>query len=214
MFFQVAYYIYYISLLFSAVCCISQFKKVDTASKIIAGLICCALINEGAAAYLARTYHSNLALYTVYSLIEFGLLCWYFNNVIDVFVRNKFGILIGIIGVTLGVLNWKFQPINTFNYNFLLVESLLVIGMCLFGFFRFLLKKDSLTIHRYHHFWFISILLFFWSITFLTWGLYDYINSQLKQSAFAINASLLIVSAITYSCFGVVFLLYPKMKKA
>ena len=214
MFFQVAYYIYYISLLFSAACCIARFKKVDAGSKVLAVLICCALVNEGAAAYLAHTYHSNLALYSVYSLLEFALLCLYFNSVIDIFIRTKFGILIGIFGLTLGILNWIFiQPINSFNYYFLLVEGLLVIGMSLFGFFRFLLKRDWLTLHSYHHFWFISILLFFWSITFLTWGLYDYINSQLKQSAFAINASLLMVSAITYSCFGFVFLLYPKMKK-
>lgn len=85
--------------------------------------------------------------------------------------------------------------------------------MCLFAFFRLLLKRESLSLSGYPHFWFISILMFFWSITFLTWGLYDYINQQLQQSALTINTALFIIGTITYACFGRVFLIYPKFNK-
>jgi hypothetical protein len=214
MIYEVTKVIYFLALIFACAISIYRFKKSDLGSRILSVLICCALLNEGAASFLAYKYHNNLSLYSVYSLIEFGLMCWYFNAVVDVFIAKDFGLYIGAGGILLGILNWIFvQPINSFNYYFLLFEALMVIGLCLFGFFRFLLKRDWLTLHRFHHFWFISILLFFWCITFLTWGLYGYINQQLLQSAAAINSALAIVGAITYGCFGCVFLLYPKMKK-
>ena len=84
--------------------------------------------------------------------------------------------------------------------------------MSLFAFFRLLLKNDSLHLYNYPHFWFISIIIFFWSITFLYWGLYDYFNLKLQYAAWEINFAELIVAAITYSSFGCVFLLYPKMQ--
>ena len=213
MVYQITYYISYISFLFASICIIYRFKRLDTASKILSVLICCAFIDESAAYFLAKKYHNNLALYNIYSLIELGLLCFYFNKVIDVFGKRNIGIYIGITGIVLGIINLVFiQPINSFNSYFLLLEGLLVIGMCLFAFFRMLLKYDSLKLLKYHHFWFISILVFFWSITFLSWGLYDYINRELQQNAIKIDIALLIVNTITYVCLGCVFLLYPKMK--
>lgn len=211
--YQVANYIYFLSLLFTALCGIWRYKKLDTASKILSILICCALINEYAAYYLAIKYKNNLALYDIYSIIEFGILCLYFNKVIDVFIEKKIGIYIGIGGIIFGIMNLIFiQHLNSFNSYFLLFEGLSVIGMCLFAFFRMLLKYDSLKLYKYPHFWFISIILFFWSITFLTWGLYEYITQQLRQSASNINTGLAIIGTITYCCLGCVFLLYPKMK--
>jgi hypothetical protein len=186
----------------------------DKASKIIAILICCASVNEGAAYILAKIYHNNLALYTIYSFIEFGILCLYFNNVIDVFIKNNIGIYIGIVGIFLGIIDLVFlQHIDSFNSYFLLFEGLMVIAMSLFAFFRLLLKYDSLKLFKYHHFWVISILIFFWSITFLSWGLYDYIHQELKQTAFEIDTALVIISTLTYTCLGCVFLLYSKMQK-
>lgn len=214
MFYQVAYYIYFVSLLFACICGVYRFKKTDTASKVLCVLICCAFINEGTAYYLAKKYHNNLLLYAIYSFVEFGMLSLYFNNVIDVFIKRNMGIYIGAGGIILGVVNLVFiQGPSSINSYFLLFEGLSIIGMSLFAFFRLLLKYDSLNLYKYHHFWFISILVFFWSITFLNWGLYYYINMELKQSAWKINAALAIISAITYCCFGCVFLMYPKMQK-
>ena len=215
MIYQIAYYIYFASLIFACVCSVYRFNKIDAASKILTVLICCAFINESAASYLAKRYHNNLPLYAIYSFVEYGFLCLYFNNVIDVFIKKNIGIYIGIVGIILGIGNLIFvQHLNSINSYFLLFEGLSVIGMSLFAFFRLLLKNDSLNLYKYHHFWFISILVFFWCVTFLSWGLYYYINMELKQSALKVNAALAIVSAITYNCFGCIFLLYPKMQRA
>ncbi len=213
MIYQAANYIYLLSLLFASVCSISRFKKTDKASRILSILISCAFINESAAYLLAKIYHNNLALYNIYSLVEFGLLSLYFNYMIDVFIKKNIGFYVGIAGILMGILDLIFlQHLDSFNSYFLLFEALSVIGMSLFAFFRLLLKHDSLTLYKYPHFWFISILLFFWSITFLCWGLYDYINQTLRQSALNINTALAIVGIVTYVGLGCVFLLYPKMK--
>jgi hypothetical protein len=213
--FPIAPYIYIFSLLFASTCSAYRFNKVDLPSKIIAVLLCCAFINESAAFFLARKYHNNLHLYTVYSLLEFFLICLYFNYVIDIFKNRNVGILVGIAGLVLGIINSAYiqQRPNSINSYFLLFEALMVIGMSLFAFFRMLLKNDSLNLYKYHHFWLISILLFFWNITFFTWGLYNYINAELKQSVGKINTALMIIGTITYACFGCVFLLYPKMRR-
>jgi len=213
MVYNIVNFIYLLSLLFASICSVYRFKCLDIASKILAVLVCCALINESAAYYLAIKYHNNLPIYAVYGFVEFGLLCLYFNNTIDVFIEKNIGIYIGIGGIILGIINLIFiQHLNSLNSYFLLFEGLCVIGMSLFAFFRLLLKQDSLHLYKYPHFWFIGILIFFWSITFLTWGLYDYINLKLHYAASKINLALAIVSAITYCSLASIFLLYPKME--
>jgi hypothetical protein len=211
---HLAYFLYLLSLVFASACCIYNFKKLDTASKILAVLVCCALVNEGAAYYLSQKYKNNLPLYAIYCFFEFGMLCIYFNKVIDLFIKKNIGIYIAIIGIVLGIFNLAFvQNINSLNSYFLFLEGLSVIGMSLFAFFRLLLKHDSLHLSKYHHFWFISILVFFWSITFLYWGLSDYVNQRFQSIAWKINFANLLAGVVTYGGFGIVYLLYPKMQK-
>ena len=207
-------YIYIASVLFAGISSVTHFKRLDIPSKILSILICCAFFNECAARYLAIKYHNNLSLYAIYSIVEFAMLCLYFNSVIDVFIKNKIAIDVGVIGIVLGILNLTFlQHFESLNSFFLLFEGLSLIGMCLFAFFRMLLKYDSLKLYVYPHFWFISIILFFWCITFLTWGLYEYINLRLHGSILTIDTALTIVGITTYISLGCVFLLYPKMQK-
>ncbi len=177
-------------------------------------MVCCDFINEIAAYYLAKKYHNNLPLYAIYCFVEFGLLCLYFNKVIDVFTRKNVGIYIGATGIGCGIINLVFiQSLNSIGSYFLFFEALSVIGMSLFAFFRLLLKNDALHLYKYPHFWFICILIFFWSITFLYWGLFDYISVRLQHAVWKIDFIEFIAGIFTYSSFGCVFLLYLKMQK-
>lgn len=214
MMYKIAYALYVLSLLFASLCSVVRFRKIDYASKILSLLISCDFVVEIAAYFFAKKYHNNLPLYAIDELVEYGLLCWYFNYVIDVFRKRNIGIYLSLIGICLGILNLKFvQNINSQNSYFLFFEGLLVLGMCLFTFFRLLLDPNFPYLYRYHHFWFTSILVFFWCITFLNWGLYDYLNLKLKQDAWIIDCALPLVGAITYTAFGVVFLSYNKLQK-
>ena len=213
MIYLLLYYTYFASLAFATACSIYRFKLLDSGSKVISILVCCALINEGVAYYFAKKFHNNLPVYSIYCLLEYGLLCLYFNNIIDVFIKKNIGMYIGLTGILLGLLNLTFlQHWNSYNSNFLFLEDLAVIGMSLFAFFRLLLKHDALNLFKYHHFWFICILIFFWSITFLNWGLYNYFNLKLQHAAWKINFGITVVGVITYLSLGCVFLLYPKIQ--
>lgn len=213
MIFKIAYYSYVCSLLFACFISIYRYKEIDAASKILVFLVCCAFINESVAYYLSKKFNDNLGLYSIYCFFEFGLICLYFNRVIDVFIKKNIGIYIAVGGILFGIVNLVFiQSLNRLNSYFLFFEGLLVIGMSLFAFFRLLLKHDSLHLYKYHHFWFISCLLFFWSITFLNWGLYDYFNMKFQYEAWKINSALIMVGAINYFSIAAVFLLYPKMQ--
>jgi len=211
--YNLAYYTYFVSLAYASFFGIYRFKKLDIASRILSVLVCSALINESIGFYLSIKLGSNMALYAIYCLIEYGMLCLYFNKIIDVFIKRNIGIYIGIGGIIFGILNLVFiQNLDSLNSYFLFFEGLMVIGMSLFACTRLLLKNDVPYLFRYPHFWFLCILVFFWSITFLNWGLYDYVNLKLKKTAWEINFSLQIICIITYFCLGTVFLLYPKMQ--
>lgn len=95
MIYHAAYYIYFASLVFACASSIYMYKRLDNASRILCILICCALVNEGAAYYMAVKYHNNLTLYTIFSLIEFFFLGIYFNYTIDIFKKRKLVFLLG-----------------------------------------------------------------------------------------------------------------------
>ncbi|MBS1689380.1 MAG: hypothetical protein JSS96_11690 [Bacteroidetes bacterium] len=191
-----------------------NFRKFDRGSKIIWFLLLTETLNESLAQYMAAKYHNNIAVYNVYSLIEFSIVCWYFNNVIDYFSKYNLGFYIGLTGVIFGVIDMTLiQPIDMLNSFFLFFEGFCIIGMCLFAFFRLLLKDEELRIFRYHHFWFISIFLFFWCITYLSWGLYNILGTNFSQYIPIITVLIWIVNIITYGGIGSIFLLYPKLQE-
>jgi len=191
-----------------------NFRKFDKGSKIIWFLLLTETLNESLAQYMAAKYHNNIAVYNIYSLIEFSIVCWYFNNVIDYFSKYNIGFYIGLIGVIFGIIDMTLlQPIDVLNSFFLFFEGFWIIGMCLFAFFRLLLKHEELRIFRYHHFWFISIFLFFWCITYLSWGLYNILGTNFSQYIPFITILIWIVNIITYGGIGSIFLLYPKLQE-
>lgn len=170
------------------------------------------IINESIAFYMTKKYHTNIAEYNVYGLFEFLILCYYFNSVIDIFSKHKLGFYIAAIGIGFGVIDiLLIQHLDVLNSYFLFVEGFCVIGMCLFAFFRLLLKNEELKSFRYPHFWFISIILFYWCITYLSWGLYDILGERFHEYISMISLSIWMVNIVTYGGLGSVFLMYRKI---
>jgi hypothetical protein len=213
MLFRILQYFFFASLIFSCLCCLWRFKEIDKASKVMSVFIWLGLLTELVAFFFARKFHFNLPVYIVYSFIEYFLLCLYFNYIIDVFQEDNIGIYIGLFGLAVGVFDLLFiEHFHNVNSNFLFFEGLIVIGLSLKAFARWLSDEDFFYVHKYPHFWFICILIFFWTITYLSWGLYFYCNKRISEIAKLINFALLIVNIITYFGLGSIFLLYPKMK--
>ena len=207
-------YLYFATLLLAMICSLYRYKILDKASRIFSFFVVLSAIAEFIACFFAKKYHNNIPVYTIYSLIEFGFISLYFNYSIDVFISNKIGYYIGFAGITWGIINIIFlQGLNRMNSYFLIIEGLLIICMALFSFFRLFLKYDQLLLHRYHHFWFATILVFFWSITFFNWSFYEYFIIKHKEEMWIVNSSILIVNIITYLAISFVFILYSKMTR-
>jgi hypothetical protein len=215
MIYRISYLTYILSLLFASAVSLRRYKALDMASKIISILLCCDLLSEAAAYFFKLRYHNNLPVYAVDEIVEYALLCLYFNYATDIFRRTRSGIFLAIGGVAAGILNLIFlQGPNTLTSYFLFMEGLLMIGMSLFALLRLLLDPDLPFLSRHPHFWFICIIAFFWSITFLDWGLYDYIDIQFHAMITWVNEAMSLIGIVTYGSFGLVFLRYPKLKQA
>ena len=206
------YYIYYSSILISVVVAVIRFKQLDLATKVLGVLMIVDFINEISAFWIGIKYGNNMPTNNIHSIIEFVLICLYFNYSIDALMKKRIGYYIAGIGIILGLINMvSIQGITKLNSYFLILEGATIIGLSLFAFFRQLADHDTLRLYRYPHFWFTTILFFFWSSTFFNWVLYDYLNANYLSLSWIFNLSILIVNTLTYLCISCILFLYPKM---
>jgi hypothetical protein len=211
--FRIAHYILLLSLSFACISGIYRFKQLDTPSRVLSVLTCIAMVTEMAAFWFLKKFHNNLPVYIVYSFIEYFLLCLYFNNIIGSFKRKSLGIYFGVAGTLFGMLDLLFVGhFHTINSNFLFLEGLMIIGMSLQALAGWLADEDFLYVHKYPHFWFICSLVFFWTFTYLGWGLNYNSNKKREEIGMIISCSLLVVNIFFYLGIGTIFLLYAKMQ--
>lgn len=190
-----------------------RYKKADKASRFICILIWSGLLTELVAKYASVKYHNNMPVYAIDRFIEFGLISLYFNYSVDTFSRHHIGYFIGTTVVLIGIANsiW-YQPLNTLNTIYIFLECIVIICMSLYSFYRLLLTSTTIRLHERVHFWIPCIFVFNWCGTLSCWGLYDYFRKGVTEKLPILNISLVSISILTYIAFGLVFLLYPKMK--
>lgn len=185
-----------------------NFRSRDKASKIIVILLGLTFAAEAAAYIAADKLHANMFVYHIFAPIQLFILGKYFDTA--VFKKRKIGLITGIFGVVVAILNTIFlQPFQTLNSNFLLFEGLAIMAMALYAFQKFLIN-DRLDIYKYEHFWFILILVFFWSMTYTVWALYAILELKKIFLIPIISLMILVVNIITYFGIGLVLLIFPK----
>jgi hypothetical protein len=190
-----------------------RYKHTDKASRFICILIWLSFLSELIARYTTKKYHNNMPVYAIYGFLEFIMVSLYFNYSIDTFRKHHIGYFIAAVGVIIGVANsiW-YQPIDTLNTLYIFLECIGIVCMSLYSFYRLLLTNTTLKLHNRVHFWIPCIFLFNWCATLSSWGMYDHFRTAVKDRTPILNISLSIVSILTYLAFGIIFLLYPKMK--
>lgn len=204
-------YIYLFVLLFGTIIGVLRFKHFDTAAKVMCLLIGLTFIAEILAFWSAWKYRTNLVIYSTFNIVDFFLTAVYFNYRIKSFTRQHIGFLIGIFGVAIGVGNMVFlQAVNSLNSYFLFFEGITIISMAFYSFAGLISERDSLEYKLDPHFWIAIALVFYWSITFLIWGLYDYYVWANPSYSSILNILILAVNIISYLIFGIIFLLFPK----
>jgi len=162
-------------LLLSAISAIGIIKWhfLSKEERVVGVLVTLTLISETMALAVSYIWHNNLPIYHIFSPIEFFLISLYFNCVIPLFRKTNIGLIIGIAGFPLAILNTIFlQKITSINSNFLLFEGTAVCIYCLLALHAILLDEEHLP-YRFAHFWITLCCLVFWSSTFTGWGLYS-----------------------------------------
>ncbi len=197
-----------------ALCCGSAFyRRSDIAFKILTWLLGITFFVEGGAYFLAYARGSNLPLYNVFLLAQFLFLSLYFNFSIDTFRRRRIGIWIGLTGVTLGIANGLlFQSLRQVHSYFILFAGITIISMSLYSFARSMLMREEENagpaLLRCPHLWIAASLVFFWSTSFLLWGLYEYFAHYSKAALPRIHIAIRLVNIVTYTAIGTVILLH------
>lgn len=190
-----------------------NYKHLDKASRILLFLMLLTFINERIAHYFIDTHNNSNLVYGLFNPIQLLFIAGYYNYSNNAFKGNNIALFIGLTGAVFGFVNyiWIQTPYKMNNF-FLLLESLVVIALSLYAFYRLLLEDDSLILTKYCHFWLTSIQLFFWTATFFIWGMYNYMTLTLGVGAAIIHVVLVSVNVVYYIGIGTVFLLYKKMQ--
>jgi hypothetical protein len=213
--FRLLGHVYHFILVLTALCCLWRYRSLPVALKIIGILILITIIDEALATYFAYKYHNNLAVYSIFNLVQSFMIAVYFNYSIDVFRKRHIGYIVGILSITVGIANiLLLQPLNHSNSYFLFFEGIVTISMSLFSFARLMLenKKEQLT--QNPNFWIAALLTFFWVITFFDWGLYELVITMYPTKAMVLSVLMELSSIIIYGGIAIVFLNYNRTLKA
>lgn len=192
---------------------IKRYSTLDTPAKIIIVLLILTSISETLAYFFSTSYKNNLFIYHIYNPIQLFILSVFYNFTISFFKRYNIGYIIGTIGLLVSILiSVLFQnPKTEFNTYFLVLESILVIGMTLSYFYDFLNTTHKNKQFTTPYFWITCLLLIYWSFTFFRWSVGVAIPSISMKNTMLINYMMYFINMVTYTGFGIVFLFYRKL---
>lgn len=169
------------------------------------------------AAYISILHQNVLikgSLYHVFNIVEGILGTAFFLNCIR--PRRYRGLM--LLSITAwplaGMLNMVFlQPPDNTNSNMLMLESSVVITMCLYFIYWLLRNEQVVNIFLYPHFWVAMLWLVLWSSTFFFWAFIVILYKQRWQYLqFAISMQA-VMNMLVYTGIAAVLFFYPKMKQ-
>lgn len=198
-------------LLLTALLAIYRWKILSVADKWICVLLVVTLIQESVSVYLGLIHLDNFFTYHIYTFIELFLIALYFDRSIGFKPPNLNGIIIGICGMVLSLINtFFFQSTQKFNSYFLLLEQCVIIALCLLSFYRLLIREDIVP-SRTAHFWLTICFLFYSSLTYANNGLYTAVVGYDTALSRILNWTREIANLLFYIGIALVFVRYKKL---
>lgn len=189
-----------------------RWRQLSQADKWLCYLMLLSVLQEFIAYAAAKALRNNLFTYHVYNPLELLVICFYFNESIDVLKGRYLGVWIGLGGMLLSLFcTLVLQPVWTFNSFFLMFEGFCVILLSLLAFYRILIKDDESSPLRKAHFWITACLLVYWSSTYTTWGLYTIFQQRNYYVDLAGNV-ISIANVLFYAGISLLFVRYLKLK--
>ena len=207
------FYILYFSILTSGIVAGRlRYQFLDKGGRIILLLLAVTLINEIAVASFMWADLNRTRIYHFFSPVELSLLSWYFF-VTTVRGGQKFIPWLVTLYCAAAAGNILFvQSIEDLNKNYIIMESFLVITMSLYALFKILINEQIALPFCYNHFWFWSLLLLYFSVTFFFWLCIGIFYAE-KSPFFAVaNYLHIAANLVMYSGFALVIYLQPKHK--
>lgn len=208
-------YLLYMAVLgIAAITSLVRFRITEKGTRFMSGFIWLGLLTEIIARYAAIAYRNNLPILNISCIIEFVLICCYYNATISYFKRNNIGIIIAGAGIIIGVITLLiFDSFFKINSNFLFIESLGIICMSLYAIFRMLLmENEKLHLQLKVQFWIPIILVMYQAGTIWSWMMYEYFRLIGESETQFLHQTLLSNGIVIYLAFTMLFLCYPKMK--
>lgn len=169
------------------------------------------IVQEACAYFFSMRFRSNLITYHVYSPVEFFIICSYFNGTVRLLKRRHAGIIIGVAGIVIAVLNTLLlQPLSSINSYYLLFEGCLIIILCQFSLLQILMNEEA-NPYRLMSFWITVCFLFYWSITFAGWGLYGILVQRHLTAGPVVDMVLYLSNLIFYIVIACIFFNYSRL---
>ncbi len=190
--------------------CLIRYKQLDKASKYLVLSICLFFLVEQIATWASVRYRQSNIVYNIHGPIDLLITSVYFNTIIESFRKKNVGIKIALVGFIFALINVLFfQNYKILNTYFLLLQSLLVVFMCLYYYYDFL-KKDTYKKQLPIHFWFTAILFVYWSFTNFHWSIGLKLMYSKGSIAMWPNYIILFITTCSYLGFSVLFWNYNK----
>lgn len=172
------------------------------------------LVSECIAFYLAVIFNNNLPVFHIFSPVLFVLLAWYMDRVSPTIQKYRVAWMIGSAAVIISLLNTcLFQPLYSFNSNYLLLEGLFV---CILGFialYDYESDEQHLHLHRNPHFWTIVLFVFKQVIVFFLYIIIYWLDRQQAETTnrvMFVYRMLWGVNVLGYLVIGMIFSLFSK----
>ncbi len=183
----------------------ANYSRLANAEKLFVWLLGMTLVTEITAFIFFINGRNNMPLYQIFGLVYYLVIVQYFSTSLKDFPTRFVFRGLQFIGVTAFVLNLLFlQPLNVFSSHFFMMMSVVIICLCLLSFYRLLSATISLNLAISRRFWIDVILIVFWSITFLNWGLYNVLHKLLEENFWWVRFMLLTINVVTYFALGFV----------
>ncbi|WP_461789465.1 hypothetical protein [Pedobacter sp.] len=191
-----------------------RYRILDKGMRFFAISCITAFFTELLALIWAFYYENNMPVYAIYNVVEVLLVCLFFNYSIPSLRRKNIGLWLGVISALLGIVNLMFfQPLKSLNSNFIYYQGILVIALSMFAIIDEIMRSEE-NGNRFSPKFYISVLLIiYWVVSFLYWGLYEYLIGIFGKDNILIGYLMALVCCLLNVAFSYLLIRYPKSKR-
>jgi hypothetical protein len=192
---------------------LKRFTILDKALKIFFLFALSSFIGELSAFFSANVYKNNLPVYSVFSIINLTIICFYFKEHFQLKrSKNRINFLIGF-----NLIVWLFtifyiHSITSVNSTFLGYQGILTMGFSVHLMENIVSRRsrEVFDLKTSSHFWIAFLLLVYWCFSIMQWILYSFFSVE-TMGFWYLELSLIIINMAINFCFALIFIQYPKM---